>query len=1364
MNDQPPLNDPVLSLSIVQRVNEACDRFEAAWKTAQATGQRPRIEDYLGDAPEPERFRLLRELIALDTYYRRLAGEGPKPEDYHARFPSVDLAPFASAFSPLLVPDRSARTGPGMVVQTHPPSAEIVAAGVRIPGYEILSELGRGGMGVVYLARQRGLDRLVALKMSLAGAHASPEDVARFRREAEAVAQLQHPHIVQVYEVGEHEGRPYFSLEYVEGGSLAQKLAGTPLPAPQAAQLVEVLAGAIHAAHQRDIIHRDLKPANVLLTANGTPKITDFGLAKRLDAPAGLTQSGAIVGTPSYMAPEQAGGPRKAVGPAVDVYALGAVLYEALTGRPPFRAETPLDTVLQVLSEEPVPPRRLLPKIPRDLETICLKCLQKEPQRRYTSAEALAADLKRWLTGEPILARSSTAWERSVKWAKRRPAAAALLAVSGLAVVAVVAVLAISNVLITEKQRQTVKALGERDEALESLQREQQETRLAFDRERQTSYFQRISLADGEWQAGHIARAEQILDECEPELRQWEWHYLKRRIHTEILALPGHTGPVTSVAFSPDGKRVATGSGRPDIRGEVKIWDATTGRELLTLRGHTRGVNSVAFSLDGKRLASGSEDATVRVWDATTGEKLLTLHGHVDRVTSVAFGPQGLASASSEGSVMLWNMNGKKLRTFLGPRGGWSYSVALSPDGKRLASAYSRTVKIWDVASGKELPDLDGLGHRVAFSPDGKRLAAGRSKEDTAEVVLLDAISGQELLALRGLTGYVTSLAFSPDGKRLVATTSSALLWGVVLSGIKVWDTTTARELFTLRGAGGCLAFSPDGKSLAVTATGGDDRPTGEARIWDATASQEALTLPTLFLGDSTVVFSPDGKRLAVTGDGPKVFDVTTGQEIFNLGGSIIARGLPGLKRTRGEGTRGHMKRVTSVVFSADGTRLTSTSLDNTLKVWDASTGKELHTVPIRAGGTWITAFNPDGKRIAEAAQGRVIVRDVSTGEEVLTLPHQGQSIRTLLTFSHDGQRLAAGTAPDNAVRVWDAATGKELLTLQGHAKRVTSVAFSPDGQRLASGSGDQTVRIWDTATGKELLALRGHADVVSCVAFSHDGKRLASASSDRTVKIWEATTGRDILTLRGYTDPVQGVAFSPDGTRLASWDRAVKIWDTTTASGKRAPPDWHEQALAVVESHPAERAKSQNILKSIGIAMHAYHDVYGKFPPAVGYGPDGKTPHSWRVLLLPYLESETLYRQYNFREPWDSPNNRKLLAKMPAYYRHPMAAADSTDASYFVVTGPTTVFSGKEGTPSRDLTAGTSATILAVEAKRAIPWTKPEDIPYDPGQPFPEFGGYFPDGFYVVKADGSVGFLSGPRPDEKVLGRMFTKKGLLSP
>jgi serine/threonine protein kinase len=450
-----------LEPSVEQALDDACDRFERAWKA----GGRPALDDYLGAVAEAHRPALVRELILLDVYYRRQAGEDPQPADYGERCPTS----FPTWIDPLATAPR-ARPG-----EAGPGSAGSV--GRQLGGYELLEELGRGGMGVVYKARQTGLGRVVALKLIRTGEHAGAAERARFRAEAEVVARLSHPNIVPIYEAGEADGLPFFSLEFVDGPTLAELLAGTPQPAEQSARLVETLARAVHFAHERGVIHRDLKPANVLLQRKPTtertdytdytdkekkvrqagasrssasaalsvpsvlsvvdflPKITDFGLARRVEGSSALTHTGDILGTPSYMAPEQAEGRARELGPLVDVWALGAILYEALTGRPPFHGTSAMETMLQVRSAEPVPPTRLQPKAPRDLETICLKCLEKDPHRRYATAADLADDLGRFLTRQPIRARPVGAWERALKWARRRPTVAALVGVSAFALV-----------------------------------------------------------------------------------------------------------------------------------------------------------------------------------------------------------------------------------------------------------------------------------------------------------------------------------------------------------------------------------------------------------------------------------------------------------------------------------------------------------------------------------------------------------------------------------------------------------------------------------------------------------------------------------------------------------------------------------------------------------------------------------------------------------------------------------------------------------------------------------------------------------------------------------------------------------------
>jgi WD40 repeat protein/serine/threonine protein kinase len=957
---------------------------------------------------------------------------------------------------PVTLPPRSMNEAESQhEARTVPPLPAPAAGDVpglpEVPGYELLAELGRGGMGVVYQARQTALDRVVALKMILAGGHAGEHDLARFRTEAEAVARLRHPNVVQIHEVGQQNGLPYFSLEFCEGGSLEKKLAGTPLPPREAARLVETLARAMEAAHQKGIIHRDLKPANVLLAEDGSPKITDFGLAKKLEEGAGQTGTGDVLGTPSYMAPEQAGGRARQVGTLADVYDLGAILYECLTGRPPFKAATVMDTLLQVLSEEPVPVQHLQPKVPRDLETITLKCLQKEPGKRYATAADLADDLRRFQAGKPVVARPVGRLERGWRWCRRNPAVAASLAVVALALCGGAGVATWQAVEARAQAGRAEEALADRNTALgearasaeeqKQARQAEQQAREAAQRQEQLAnqrlrksewlvYAAQIGLAQREWQDGNVGHARDLLDACQWNLRGWEHRYLCTLFNSNQHTFRGHTAEVHSVAFSPDGKHLATASADQS----VKVWDAASGQETLTLKGHTKEVLSVAFSPDGKRLASGSWDGTVKVWDAATGQETLSLQGHTAEVYSVAFSPDGnrLASASYDRTVRIWDAQTGQETLSLKGHSDQVKSVTFSRDGQRLASA-SRdgTVKVWDAGTGLETLSLKGASAAVAFSPDGTRLAGG---DDTVQV--WEAATGQETFTLRGHTGALTSVAFSPDSKRLASASQDHT--------VKVWDTATGQETLSLKGHTGLVssvAFSPDGKRLASAS---HDRT---VRVWDAATGQEILSLKGYTSDVYSVVFSPDGKRLASCGHGTvKVWDAATGQQTL--------------------APKWHTGALESVAFSPDGTCLVSPSLDGTVKVWDAATGQERFTFEIHRGAVYHVAFSPDGKRLASASS-------------------------------------------DETVKVSNPATGEATLTLRGHTGWVTSVAFSPDGKRLVSGGDDHTVKLWNAETGQQILTLKGHTGSVTSVAFSPDGKRLASASDDKTVKVWEAATGQ---------------------------------------------------------------------------------------------------------------------------------------------------------------------------------------------------------------------------------------------------------------
>ena len=491
----------------------------------------------------------------------------------------------------------------------------------RITGYAILGVLGTGGMGVVYKARHLRLDRLVALKMIKAGAGAQPDDLNRFEAEARAVAAIDHPNIVKIFEIGERDGLPYFSLEFLEGGSLAERIAGKPQPTDDAAQIVETLARAMSVAHRRGIVHRDIKPANVLIAGDGTPKIADFGLVKRLEADSGQTGTGWILGSPSYMAPEQTTGAEK-VGPAADQYALGATLYEMLTGRPPFRGLSIIDTLDLIRATEPVPPSQLLPRMPRDLETICLKTLQKDPDRRYHDVASMADDLRRFRAGEPIVARPVSGPERAWRWCRRNPAVALLLG----------AVAASLSLGMASTSYYAIQASNREQEALASA-------RVAREEKARSDlrwYAAESTLAQKDWEQGEIASLEKRLDVLEPrssdtpDLRSFEWYHLKRLCRLDMSTLPGHSAPVYCVAFSPDGKRLASASGNFGQPGEVKVWDVATGSELFCLTGHKDLVSCVTFSPDGRRLASANggvhTPGEIKIWDPADGRELSTLH------------------------------------------------------------------------------------------------------------------------------------------------------------------------------------------------------------------------------------------------------------------------------------------------------------------------------------------------------------------------------------------------------------------------------------------------------------------------------------------------------------------------------------------------------------------------------------------------------------------------------------------------------------------------------------------------------------------------------------------------------------------
>jgi WD40 repeat protein/tRNA A-37 threonylcarbamoyl transferase component Bud32 len=1062
------MTEPSDNRSTETQLRSACAELEQRLRR----GEPARAEEWLHQFPELQAdVQSALDLIYAEYVVRRQLGEQLAPEEWYQRFPQWQ-------------PQLERQFQLHDLMDGDGSEATLVRAPARFTGtlphqlhhYVLAEEIGRGATSMVFKGRDLRLGRTVAVKMVQSQFHIDSEERTRFQVEAEAVSRLAHPNIVQIYDVGEFEGCPYLVLEYLAGGSLAERMQQPRSPL-ESAQLIHTLALAVHQAHQHGIIHRDLKPANVLYSEEGMPKVADFGLAKFLDRGSGRTREGTILGTPSYMAPEQASGQVERVGTPADVYSLGAILYHLLTGQPPFGTDDYLKVLARVASEEPVAPRQLRPQLPRDLETICLKALEKEPARRYASAQELADELQRFLTGHSILARQARPPERLWKWARRRPAVAALVGVTVLAL----AVLLIGSFWHSARLQSALDQNRKQNDVLtqqvEMLQRD------AF--ASQLIHVQVLAFADP-------SQALELLEDrnrCPPQLRDFTWRLWRYRCERLVHQFR-QDAPVLAVAYPPDGQLLASAS----ADGVIKLWDMNKGTLKHTFEARPSAVRCIVFlppgNSGGASLASAGDEGDIHLWNLSSPRPVRTLEGGGSPILSLAVTPTGrlLASGASDGRATLWDVD----RWERGAR--WSTQegsaevtpvrgLAFAPDGTELISA-NKGIQIWRISEGVPLLSLrrfESQSHSVAYSDSGSHIAMGRTSPGGILVIASPrtTLSPKEntLATFAGHFPTVHHVAFFPDGQRLLAaSTEKKSMVGSHESTLAIWNVEAkTRELVLSQPMINAAALAPDGLSVA---SAGQDHVVRVWRLPDPTRRPKTA-LAALLATSESAHFSPDGRTVV-----------------------LLVR-LPGPTRKYRVDVWDQYRQQVRNSFEQEGMFLAHSPRRDVLAFWVRNQ-------------IWLRNWSTNESRCLDWIQ--------STKEK---------TVFETLAFSPDGTRLACALR-DESVILSDL-HGKHARFSASVHRGAQSLAYSPDGRQLAIGTFNGPVLLWDAETGAERAVLSGHTDHVNCLLFTGDGKSLISGSRDRSVKIWDLARGEARATVFGFSEWVNALSVSPDGRTLAA-------------------------------------------------------------------------------------------------------------------------------------------------------------------------------------------------------------------------------------
>ncbi len=1053
------------------------------------------------------------ELIYAEYSTREELGQTPQEEDYFTRFPDLkaQLARQFQVHNIMLHEKSAAITDPVFLQENSQslgsPDGTEAQTSSKIGTYHVIGERARGAVGTVYKTRHAELERTVALKVFPPRASSGFDQA--FTDEAKTLAKLHHPNIVQLYETGSTpEGQAYLALEWIDGKSLAEEL-DSGLPAwRESAELLIKAAEAVHFAHQSGIVHRDLKPGNILLTSNGIPKVSDFGLARWIHDEAPDTSGAVVQGTPSYMAPEQVRDSASA-GPAADVYSLGAILYELLTGRPPYLSDTPVETLRQVVTEDPIHPLTLQPSAPKDLANIALKCLAKKTDARYASAAELAEDLRHFLNDQPVIARPIPLWERSWKWARRQPAQATLL---GLAIV-IPLLLYISGIWYVAWLRE---ARNDADQQRKIAQQQKLLVQQQLEKQRRLAYTLQVGRAYSIHQRSP-ATALSLLDNqsvCSPDLREFSWRLVNHLIPRAQRTF--QNGKLA--AWSPDGKKIAMGgaNGQLAIR-SAKNWQT----EIVSQKSKLSGMRSIAWSKDGNKIATGDGNKTI-LWQASTGKIIATLPNTGAPVISLTFSPDSKYLVSvgfRPGTVLLWNLNDKSSRPLL-ESNDYLHSAAFSPDGSLLAiTGETEGVRLFETTSWNPVRHLklEGAGAFLEFSRDGSQLAVGAWEKGTD---LYNTSTWQVAHHLPIQLSRVRALDFSPDDSLLATANQDA--------SVQIWDLSTHQEIQIRRGHSRVVwsvDFSPDGKRIA---TGSKD---GSVKIWN------------------TKPASPNPETLYHADERILSLGISAVDETLIAGDASTAIYQSGQATPSGSGEPA----IRSAV-SNDGTRIAFTLLENKLKLVQLKqpgSAKFIHLV----AQSDALAFSQGDQEIAVGFRdGAIHCFDFATGEA--TRQFETRSSVTALAWSPDDRFIYVGHSNGSLSRINLTDKAASPLHVQGHHEAVRAFAFSPDGKLFASGGEDALILILSTDDHSIRHRLDQHTHNVNSITFSPDGRTLASGTGDRwvlspgEVNLWDVVTGQKIITLENQSGPV---AFSPDGTRLytSTEDNEIRVWKT---ADKKAP------------------------------------------------------------------------------------------------------------------------------------------------------------------------------------------------------------------